>query len=90
MSVKDVLTGLDKQYCKMSSLQKQLACSCALQELWSEVFKHGSCRSVVISKYRTSIFKLTDGRGETKEFDFDTIPKVLKNKHFEQIARKIR
>jgi len=87
--VTDKVNHLDKQYCKMSAMQKQMACSCALQELWPEVFDHGACKSWVHATPKKVIFRLTNGRGETREYPFESIPTVLKNKHYERAARRI-
>lgn len=100
--VKARLKKLETQYAKMSSLQKQLEHSLALEELWPEVFKYGACSSHVVSTpvraalhtgirdNYSSVFVLKDGRGETRKYSFDNIPSILKMKRYGNAAKKIR
>ena len=88
----EIMNNLKKLNAERNELFEKLDCSLAIQSLWPEAFEHGMVICSLAGSYtriKDLKLKITNGKGEVREYDLKDVPPALQDRHLEIFTNRL-
>ena len=81
LAIQEKMAEIKKLRRQQDELYAEIEVSLALQSLWPEVFKHGSCKTYFVGSQMYHRMVVIDGKGDRQNYLLQNVPTILWYKH---------